>query len=453
MIIKNKDELLSHGNIKGRKIVLDILEYALEAVDSYKAVKKMVHIDDENLIVGHLKFDLSKIGGIYVVGAGKATMPIGMALEDILGERIRDGLIVVKRGQKRKLERIKVIEASHPIPDEAGLEGAKEIVKIAKNAKENDLVFSTITGGSSALAPLPADGINLEDKVAVNDLLLKSGAVIQEINAVRKHLSAIKGGKLAKHIHPAEIVNLTVSDVIGDPLDYITDLTVPDTSTFEDAVFALKKYGLWEKVSNSVRTRLETGLTNPSLETPKDFTGMKVHTFVISNNEAVCTAAKNRAEELGFNSTILSTMIEGESREAGIVLAGIAKDIEKNDRPFKLPCILISGGETTVTIKGEHGEGGRNQEFVLGFSLKIDGSKNITVSAIDTDGTDGPTDIAGGIADGYTLKRAKEKSIDVYGNLMKHNSSPVLIDLEDAVYTEPTGTNVMNLRVIVIGDS
>jgi glycerate-2-kinase len=293
----------------------------------------------------------------------------------------------------------------------------------------------------------------LEDKVAVTDLLLKSGAVIQEINAVRKHLSAIKGGKLAKHIHPAEIVNLTVSDVIGDPLDYITGLTVPDTSIFEDAVFALKKYGLWEKVSNSVRTRLEKGLADPSLETPKDFTGMKVHTFVISNNEAVCTAAKNRAEELGFKSTILSIMIEGESREAGIVLAGIARDIEKNGRPFKPPCVLVSGGETTVTIEGEHGEGGRNQEFVLGFSLKTDGTKNITVSAIDTDGTDGPTDIAGGIADGYTLKRAKEKGIDVYGNLMKHNTSPVLRDLEDAVYTEPTGTNVMNLRVIVIGNS
>nr|NIU83023.1 DUF4147 domain-containing protein [Candidatus Thorarchaeota archaeon]NIW51562.1 DUF4147 domain-containing protein [Candidatus Korarchaeota archaeon] len=195
MIIKNKDELLSHGNIKGRRIALDILEYALDAVDSYKAVKKIVHIDKRNLIVGHLKFDLSKIGNVYVVGAGKATMPIGMALEDILGKRIRDGLIIVKRGQKRKLKRIEVIEASHPIPDEAGLEGAKEMVKIAKNAKEGDLVFSTITGGSSALAPLPVEGISLEDKEEVTNLLLKSGAVIQEINAVRKHLSAIKGGR------------------------------------------------------------------------------------------------------------------------------------------------------------------------------------------------------------------------------------------------------------------
>ncbi|RLI46958.1 glycerate kinase [Candidatus Bathyarchaeota archaeon] len=450
MIIKNRDELCSHGNIEGRKSILDILEHALEAVDSYKAVKKLVHIDDEKLIVDNLKFDLSKIENIYVLGAGKATMPIGMALEDILGERIRDGLIIVKKGQKRRLKRIKVIEASHPIPDEAGLEGAKELVKIAKNAKKGDLVFSAITGGSSALAPLPAKGISLEDKIEVTDLLLKSGAVIQEINAVRKHLSAIKGGRLAKLIHPAEIVNLTVSDVIGDPLDYITDLTVPDTSTFEDAVFALKKYGLWEKVSNSVRTHLEKGLTDPSLETPKDFTGMKVHTFIISNNEAVCEAAKNRAEELGFNSIILSTMIEGESREAGIVLAGIAKEIEKNGRPFKPPCALISGGETTVTIEGEHGEGGRNQEFVLGFSLKIDGNKNITVSAIDTDGTDGPTDIAGGIADGYTLKRAREKDIDVYENLMKHNTSHVLRTLKDTIYTEPTGTNVMNLRVIII---
>jgi len=336
------------------------------------------------------------------------------------------------------------------MPDEAGLEGAKEMIRIAKKARKGDLVFSAVTGGSSALAPLPVEGISLEDKKKVTELLLKSGAVIQEINAVRKHISAIKGGRLAKYIHPAEIINLTVSDVIGDPLDYITDLTVPDTSTFEDAAFALKKYGLWEKVPDSVRTHLENGLKDQSLETPKDFTGMKVHTFIISNNEAVCEAAKNRAEELGFNSAILSTMIEGESREAGIVLAGIAKEIEKNCRPLKSPSVLISGGETTVTIHEEHGQGGRNQEFVLGFSLKIDESKNITVSAIDTDGTDGPTDIAGGIADGYTLERAKERGIDVFENLMKHNASRVLRELKDAIYTEPTGTNVMNLRVIVI---
>ncbi|NIR86515.1 glycerate kinase [Candidatus Bathyarchaeota archaeon] len=450
MLIKNKDELLSHGNVKGRRIALDILEYALEAVDSYKAVKRIVHIDEGKLIIDHLKFDLSKVEDIYVVGAGKATMPIGMALEDVLGEKIKDGLIIVKRGQKRKLKRIRVIEAGHPIPDEAGLEGAKEMIKIAKNASEGDLVFSAITGGSSALAPLPVEGISLEDKKKVTELLLKSGAVIQEINAVRKHISAIKGGRLAKCIHPAEIINLTVSDVIGDPLDYITDLTVPDTSTFEDAVFALKKYGLWEKVSDSVRTHLEKGLSDPSLETPKNFTGMKVHTFVMSNNEAVCEAAKNRAEELGFNSTILSTMIEGESREAGIVLAGIAKEIEKNGRPLKPPSAFIYGGETTVTIKGEHGEGGRNQEFVLGFSLKTDGSENIVVASIGTDGTDGPTDIAGGIADGYTLKRAKEKGIDISENLRKHRSSYVFRQLEDAIFTGLTGTNVMDLGVVVI---
>ena len=450
MLIKNKDELLSHGNVKGRRIALDILEYALEAVDSYKAVKKMVHIEEGNLIVGHLKFNLSKVGDIYVVGAGKATMPIGRALEDVLGGKIRDGLVIVKRGQKRKLKRIRVIEAGHPIPDEAGMEGAKEMIKIAKSAREGDLVLSAITGGSSALAPLPVEGISLEDKKKVTELLLKSGAVIQEINAVRKHISAIKGGKLAKHIHPAEIINLTVSDVIGDPLDYITDLTVPDTSTFEDAVFALKKYGLWKKVSDSVRAHLKKGLADPSLETPKDFAGMKVHTFILSNNEAVCEVAKNRAEELGFNSLILSTMIEGESREAGIVLAGIAKEIEKNGRPLKPPSVLISGGETTVTIQGECGEGGRNQEFVLGFSLKIDGSKNIVVASVGTDGTDGPTDIAGGIADGYTLKRAKEKGIDVSKNLRGHNSSYVFRQLEDYIFTGPTGTNVMDLGVVVI---
>ncbi|UCE16235.1 MAG: glycerate kinase [Candidatus Bathyarchaeota archaeon] len=452
MRIENKKELLSRRSKRGREIVLDIIEHALKAVNPYEVTKKLVYIENgRKLIVCDLSYDLSKVGNIYVVGAGKATFPIAQALDEILRDRIKRGTINVKRGEKRRLKHIKVRETGHPIPDETGLEGAKEIVEIAKEAKEEDLVFACITGGASALTPLPAEGISLEDKKRVTDLLLKCGATIDEINAVRKNISAIKGGRLAMYIHPAEIINLIVMDEVpGLPWGP----TVPDITTFKDAVRSLKKYDLWEKIPISVRNHLERGLTDVTLETPKpkEFESLKVHNVILTNNEVACEAAKKRAEETGFNSMILSTVLEGESREAGIVLAGIAKEIEERGRPLKPPCVLILGGETTVTITGQSGEGGPSQEFALGFALKIAGSKNIVVVSIDTDGTDGPTDIAGGIADGYTMERAKEKGISVYENLVRHNSSHVLKELGDAVITGPTGTNVMDLNVIVILD-
>jgi len=452
MRIENKEELLSHGNRRGREVALDIIEHAMKAVDPYEVTKKLIYIENgRKLIVSNMSYDLSKIGNIYVVGAGKATFPIAQALDEILGDRIKKGAINVKRGEKRRLKRIRVREAGHPIPDEMGLEGAEEMVEIVKEAKEGDLVFVCITGGASALMPLPAEGISLEDKRRVTDLLLKCGATIDEINAVRKHISAIKGGRLAMYIHPAELVNLIVIDeVAGLPWGP----TVPDTTTFEDAVRALRRYDLWEKIPNPMKKHLEKGLTDPNLETPKprDFEGLRVHNVVLANNEVACEAAKKRAEELGFNSMILSTVLEGESKEAGIVLAGIAKEIEKRGRPLKPPCVLILGGETTVTIKGQHGVGGPSQELALGFALKIAGTKNTVLASIDTDGTDGPTDIAGGIADGYTMERAKEKVIDIYESLMRHNSSHVLKELGDAIITGPTGTNVMDLNVIVISD-
>ena len=449
MIIKNREELLSHGYRKGREVALDIVEHAIKAVDAYEATKKKVYVENCRLTVGDLNYDLSKVGNIYVIGGGKASFSIAQALDEILGQRIKPGVINVKKSGKHRLKHIKVIEAGPPIPDEMGLEGAKEMIDIAKEAKEGDLVFCAITGGASALMPLPAGNISLEDKKRVTDILLKCGATIDEINAVRKHISAIKGGRLAKHIHPAEIINLIVIDEIaGRPWGP----TLPDTTTFEDAVNVLKKYNLLEKVPNSVREHLNRGLVDPILETPKpkDFEGLKVHNVVLADNRIMCEAAKKRAEELGFNSLVLSTVLEGESKEVGIVLASIAKEIEEKGRFIKPPCLLILGGETTVTITGQYGKGGPSQELVLGASLKIAGCKNIVIISIDTDGTDGPTEIAGGIVDGYTLKRAKEKGVDVFKNLMRHNSSEVLMKLQDAITTRPTRTNVMDLNIVVI---
>jgi glycerate 2-kinase len=446
-IIKNKGQLLSHGNVEGRRIVLDIIERSLQAIDTYTSTKKLISLDGELLKVGHLSIDLTQRGRIYVLGAGKASFPIARALEDILGPRIKGGIILEKRNEK--LTYIDVIRGGHPIPDENSLSGAKEILRIAAQAQEEDIVFCPITGGSSALMTLPARGISLEDVQTVTNLLLRCGAAIEEINAVRKHLSAIKGGRLALAIHPAEIINVTVSDVIGDfdAVDVITCPTVPDTTSFADASHVLEKYNLWDEVPSSVRTHLTAA--RPADETPKDFEGMQVTTFMLSRNEDICRAAQKRAEELGFNAVILSSLVEGESKDVGITLAGIAKEIEKNGSPFTPPVVLISGGETTVTIHGEFGEGGPNQEFVLGIAQKIGGS-NIAAAAVGTDGTDGPTDIAGGIVDGYTLKRAKKEGITIFESLRAHNSSSLLRTLGDAIYTGATGTNVMDLRLIAI---
>jgi glycerate 2-kinase len=450
MMIKNRGELLAHGLKEGRRVALDIIEHALRPVDPYQATKRVVQRQNNRLFIGSQHYNLKDVRDLYVIGAGKASFPIAKALEDVLGDRIARGVVIVKRGQGGRLERIKKVEAGHPLPDEDGLRGAEEAIEIADEAGSGDLVFAAITGGSSALMPLPAENITLEEVREVNELLLHSGAVIQEINAVRKHISRIKGGRLALHIHPAEIINLTVSDVIGDwnMLDYITGNTVPDSSTFQDAINSLKKYRLLEKMPESVRRHLQN--PRPERETPKHFRDVKVYTVILATNEDACLAAAERAEALGFNAMILSTRIEGESREAGIVHAGIAREIEVNDRPLRTPCVLISGGETTVTIEGDHGEGGPNQEFVLGFATKIGGSKRIIGVSMDTDGTDGPTDVAGGVVDGLTLERAEAGDINIHESLMRHNAYSVLKSLGDTIYTGSTGTNVMNLRLIIV---
>lgn len=441
--------LLSHGYVKARKISLDIVEYAINSVHPYRLTKKIVRRNHSLLRVGSkLRFDIKKIENIYVLGAGKASLAIAQALEEILGEKITRGIMIVKRGQKGSLSHIRVIEASHPIPDEAGNRGAMKVMELAQEASERDLVFSAITGGSSALMPLPADGISLDDKKKLNKLLLNSGATIHEINAVRKHVSKIKGGRLAKAVYPATLVNLTVSDVVDDALDYITDPTVSDTSTIEDARNVIRKHGLWNKLPTSVKKHLSK--SNSSIETPKDLGDMKLHTFVLANNSAACTAAYRRAKKIGLNALVLSSTIEGESREIGILHTGIAKECEKNGIPLQPPCVLISGGETTVRIEGTAGRGGPSQECALGFAQKLTKENKICMCAVDTDGSDGPTEAAGALIDGTTRARAEKQGINIHDALKRHDCFSALKKMRDLVFTGPTGTNVMDLRVIVV---
>lgn len=447
MYIQNKDDLVSHGYKKGRETALDIVEHALQAVDPYQATRELVHLEGETLHVGYLSFDLARRGEIYLLGMGKATFPIAKALEEILGERICKGLVILKEGQKGKLERVVIREASHPLPDRHGLEAAKEVRSLAQRAREGDIVFCAITGGSSALAPLPVPGLSLEEKREVHRLLLHSGASIREINAVRKHLSDIKGGKLALSIFPAEIINLTASDVTEDPLDYITGPTVPDTSTFQDALQVLQKYDLVHRIPKPALDYLQEA--RPEREIPRDFADMPVHTFVLVKSAAVCEAASRRAQELGFAAKILSTTLEGESSTIGAEFAQLATEIKNHGRPLSPPCVLVAGGETIVTTGDHYGKGGPNQEFALSAASQLKAEK-VVITAIDTDGTDGPTDIAGGIVDSSTPERAKKGNIDLSAHLLHHNVSPALQKLGDAVLTGHTGTNVNDLKLMLV---
>jgi len=447
--VKNRNMLLSHGNIRLRRIALDIAEHALAKADPYPAVKALVRLRGDTLDVGEIRLDLKKQGRIFLLGAGKATYPIAMALEEILGERIEDGVIICKYGQEGTLSRARLYLSSHPIPDEAGFLAATEALALARETRPGDIVFAGVTGGSSALMPYPVDGITLDEKKLVNRMLLTCGANIIEINAVRKHLSQIKGGWLAKNIHcQAHLINLTVSDVIGDPLDYITCPTVPDTSSFDDARRTFSKYGLWEKAPSSVSRYLLAGV--PSLETPKDLSDHKIDNFIIVPGTAACEGAAEKARESDLDTMILSTMLEGESREVGGTFASIAKEIVLNHRPLTPPCVVIGGGETTVTVAGESGQGGPNQEFSLGAALRIDGVGDVVIVGLDSDGTDGPTDIAGGIADDRTVSRAAALGIDIFAALNGHDVTPVLMKLEDAIVTGNTGTNVNDLKLMLV---
>ena len=447
--IRNLDALLSHGNQNLRATVFDIIDHALAQADPYKATRKLVSLEGDVLHVGGMNIDLTKQGKIWLLGTGKATFPIAKALEDILGDRIADGVIICKYGQEGTLSRARLYFSSHPIPDENGFSAAKQALALARKTQPGDLVFACVTGGSSALMPYPVEGVTLDEKKLVNKLLLTCGANIVEINNVRKHLSQVKGGWLAKAVHPgAHLINLTVSDVIGDPLDYITCPTVPDTATFDDARRTLTKYDLWDKVPPSVSAYLKAG--GPARETPKDLSDHHIDNFIIVPGTAACEGAADRARELGFETMILSTMLEGESRELGGTFAAIAKEILMSGRPLKPPCVVIGGGETTVRITSEPGQGGPNQEFALGAALWIDRIGDVVIVGQDSDGTDGPTTFAGGVVDNLTAERAKQFEVDIFGALKSHDVTPALVKLKDAILTGATGTNVNDLKVMLV---
>lgn len=455
-MIKNKSELLSHGFVKGREIALDIVEHALQEVNPYTAVKETLELHGNQLQVGEEQFDLSATKNIYAIGAGKATYPLAVALEEILGDRITDGFIAVKEGQTEPFSRmwghlssIRFSETAHPIPDKRSLDAGKEIYQIAQQAEKGDMVFCLMSGGVSAQSVYPVAGISLQDKMIVNRLLVHSGADITEVMTVRRHLSRIKGGRLANVMLPATVISLTVSDEKTDTMEWNTDWTSPDSTTLSDAMRVLEKYGLFEKVSMSVQRYLST--PTPEKETPKTFTGAPLHNFMVVRTRDLADAAVVRAKEIGLTPVLLTTLLNGESREVGRTITSIAKEIHLSGHPFKAPCALIATGETAVRIEGtSHGLGGANQELAAGGCLDLQQTDPIVICALDTDGTDGPTELSGALTDGSTVRRAAQKGYDFYRKLMAHDVAGVLKAVDDAIITGPTGTNVNDLIVGII---
>ncbi|MEZ5355288.1 MAG: glycerate kinase [Bryobacteraceae bacterium] len=436
---------------KLRRDALAIFRAALDAADPGVAVRRFLRLEGDRLHAGRRSYPLRRVRNIYVAGAGKASAAMAQAVEKILGRRITGGVICTKYGHGAPLKRIAIHEAGHPVPDEAGVEGARRIAAIAEQADADDIVLFLISGGASALTPSPAPPITLADKQLTTRLLLDCGADIHEINAIRKHISAFKGGQLARLAAPATMITLMLSDVIGDSMASIgSGPTVPDPATYADTLSILEKYSLVDRVPATVKERLKQGAAGVIAETPKpgDPVFARTQNLIVGSNRLAVDAAAEKAKALGYRTIILSTMIEGETRDVARMHAAIAKEIRLNGRPLRTPACVISGGETTVTIHGE-GLGGRNQEFALAAAIDLAGWDGIVALSGGTDGTDGPTDAAGAIAGPHTVARAAQLGLDAAGSLARNDSYHFFEALGDLIKTGPTRTNVMDVRLML----
>ena len=445
--------------IKEGEKVCHILAAAVEAVEPAGAVRRNVQRDGDRLSIGGRDYDLGKIRRVLVVGAGKAGVPMAEAVAEILGDRLTSGIVLVKEGYvgsdshekvSESWRGLRILEAGHPVPDQRGIEGANQIIELLKEAQEDDLVICLISGGGSALMTCPEDPVGLEDLRALTEALLASGANINEINALRKHLEGLKGGKLARLAAPAHTAALILSDVVGDPLDVIASgPTVPDASTFEDAFRVLERYGLLEKAPEAVIARLQKGMQGKFAENPKpeDPIFQKVHNVVVASNVLAARAAVEQARREGFHAMLLTTYLQGEARQAGRMLAAIARQIAASGQPLERPACVVIGGETTVRLQG-HGLGGRNQEMALGAVRDMAGLQGATLICLATDGDDGPTEAAGAVVTGDTLHRASQRGLEPADFLERNDAFHFFDPLGDLLKTGPTRTNVNDLAFV-----
>lgn len=438
---------------KLRSDSVSIFHACLEAADPEKAVKRFVTLEGKYLVINNdLRVSTDDIGSIFVVGAGKASAPMAKALEDVLGDRIAEGVVCVKYGHGLNLNKVRIREAGHPVPDKAGQDAGQEISALLQSAGPNDLVLACMSGGGSALLPGPPQGITLEDKQALTRSLLAVGANIHEINVVRKHLSVTKGGNLMRAAHPALVVNLMLSDVIGDdPGTIASGPFAPDSSTFEEAFGILERYGIAGVAAPQIKTRLRAGANGEIPENPKpgDLIFGRVKNVLVGSNVLSLIAGRQKAVELGYNTLILSSSLEGDTREAAGFHVALAREVRNTGNPIASPACLLSGGETTVVVKGE-GLGGRNQEFALSVVREAARIRDSLFFSAGTDGTDGPTDAAGAFADTSTPERAVRMGLDPDAFLENSDSYNFFAKLGNLVITGPTRTNVMDVRIVLM---
>lgn len=429
-----------------------IYRAGLARVEGRAAVRQAVRRAGRRLTIGEAALDLGEIDRIIAIGAGKASAAMAQGLEDALGDRLTAGVIVTKDGHSLPTRRIAVREAAHPTPDARCLSAAAAMLDLTRGLTERDLVIALMSGGGSALVEAPAPGVGLVDLIALTRLLLRCGATIHEINTIRKHLSTIKGGGLARLAAPARLVNLMISDVIGDDLDTIASgPTVPDPTTYAEALAVLDGYRLREPAPAAIRAHLEAGAAGHVPETvkPGDPVFARVTNVLVATGDLAVRAAAVEAERLGYRPLVLSTLVQGEAREVARVWAAIGLQAARSGEPAAAPCCLLAGGEATVTLAGE-GKGGRNTEFALAAAIAIEGSRRLTLASLATDGSDGPTDAVGAIVDGGTIAAARAAGLDPAPALRANDSYTFFDRLGSLVRTGPTGTNVNDLYLALV---
>ncbi|MFH1758124.1 MAG: DUF4147 domain-containing protein [Pseudomonadota bacterium] len=479
--IQNMEVLLSTGNFSGRKAMLPILEAGLQAADPYANARKLIRVENGKLIVGNKEFepggsprtgdevyDLSRLGRIYVLGAGKGIQNVAKAIEDVLGDRLTGGQVIDKKGHPLILKRIGVTLGGHPTPDEDCVKGCERILEITRDLTERDLVFTCVANGVSSLLTMPVAGISVEDlRQTTMVTQIERGMPTRHLSPIRNHLDRMKGGRISRYIHPAKMIHILAID----PGEYDQRMhenywlhTLPDSTTFQEAIDNLKRWKALEAVPAAVRKHLEEA--DPEQETLKaqDFAKMSFRIFGLMPGywqSGKLLSAMKKAEELGFKAIMVADqLIEIEATQAGTYMAAIANTVERRGLPCDPPCALFSSGELVVTVGQEKGIGGRNQEFALSAALRIAGSKNIVIASVDTDGTDGPGSqfiagsadipcLAGGIVDGRTVESAKKLGVDIVGELKRHNTSPALWRLNSGIVATPN-ISLIDLTVALI---
>ena len=431
--------------------VAQVLAAALEAADPTQAVRQHMRRNGTQLTIGEKLYDLDRCKRIFLVGFGKASQPMGAAAAEILGDYLTQGILLTKVKTPGPIARLEILEAAHPVPDQHSLDGAQKIVDLLAKTTENDLVICLISGGGSALLTLPIPEISLDNLQVLTKALLGCGATINEINCLRKHLSRVKGGQLARLAAPAQVAALILSDVIGDPLDVIASgPTVPDPSTFQEALGILQKYQLLDQIPIAILQYIQRGANTEIRETPKadDPLFEKIYTQIVGNNYQAARASIDQAQTEGFNALLLTTSLQGEAQQVGRMLAAILRQTALTGDPIPRPACIIAGGETTVTIRG-NGLGGRNQEVALAAVTELARLSDVLLVTLATDGEDGPTDAAGAVVTGETLGRAGQSGLDPSEFLARNAAYEFFDPLNDLLKPGATQTNVNDLTFLI----